>query len=230
MSSYAERIDDFAEGKRLARMSRPIRNRADAWCDACGSVQARVLFGVKDEHTERVYFVGEHCLQQLAERGALVRRFCKQSAEDAYAARFDHKRWTNSPTVDESPAERVPTSGVGLPDPVGTDNLVAYLVIAAQDAQPGARAQIVPLRVDGNSADSVLRLLRQWSGGDGAIDAPAARSSATDHVAVPDRSGSPVPPSDGTGVAGAQADQYFTTSVQHVPAPKRRAAARANGS
>src|SRR5215831_4589368 len=100
MSSYVERLDTFAEGKRLARMRRPIRNRADTWCDACGSVQARVLFGVQDERTQRAYFVGEHCLQQLAERGVIVRRFCRQSAEEAYAVRFDHSRPSRSATVE----------------------------------------------------------------------------------------------------------------------------------
>lgn len=58
MSRYEERLDGFAQGRRFALMSRPVRNRADSWCDACGSVQARILFGLKDEASEQVYFVG----------------------------------------------------------------------------------------------------------------------------------------------------------------------------
>jgi hypothetical protein len=84
---YEERLDAFAEGRRFARMSRPVRNRADSWCDACGSIQARVLFGVQEQDTKEVYFVEEHCLQQLAARGAVVRRFLQLSAEEAYATR-----------------------------------------------------------------------------------------------------------------------------------------------
>ena len=86
MPSYEQRINNFAEGKSLLRLARPVRNRADAFCDACGSAQARKLYALADLNTERHYFVGETCLQELAKRGVILRRFGKGSGQLAYSA------------------------------------------------------------------------------------------------------------------------------------------------
>ena len=86
LPSYEQRINNFAEGKSLLRLARPIRNRADAFCDACGSAQARKLYGLADPNAERHYFVGETCLKELAKRGVILRRFGKESGQLAYAA------------------------------------------------------------------------------------------------------------------------------------------------
>ena len=59
MSSYDERINQFAGGKQLVRMARPIRDRADALCDACGSAQPRILYVLQEQVSDRYYFVGE---------------------------------------------------------------------------------------------------------------------------------------------------------------------------
>ena len=49
MPSYKDRINEFREGKPLIRLSHPVRDRADAICDACGSAEdtasARITFG-----------------------------------------------------------------------------------------------------------------------------------------------------------------------------------------
>jgi hypothetical protein len=57
MSRYDERLEEFVRGRRFARMSKPVRNRADVWCDACGSMQARVLFGIRDESSAQVFLL-----------------------------------------------------------------------------------------------------------------------------------------------------------------------------
>ncbi len=49
---------EFAHGKRLLLLPRPVRDRADAFCDACGSSQPRTLCTLKDLESERYYFVG----------------------------------------------------------------------------------------------------------------------------------------------------------------------------
>ncbi len=206
MSSYQERLDAFAEGKRLARMSRPLRNRADAWCDACGSVQARVLFGVKDERTQRVYFVGEHCLQQLAERGAVVRRFCKQSAEEAYAARFD-RRDATTPTGAAAGSGAPSAADPSVRAAEGTGGLTAYLVIAPADGtQPGSRARIVPLRLDDSSMDSVRNLIQESSNAGAPVGGPTgpvlaqAGERTQESAATADAPTEPVTIMDGQGV------------------------------
>ena len=84
MSNYKQRLDEFAEGKRLVRLSKPVRDRADAKCDACGSIQPRTLYGQKDEDSGRYYFVGENCLKELVRRGAILRRFGRESGPAAY--------------------------------------------------------------------------------------------------------------------------------------------------
>ena len=84
MPSYEQKINSFAEGKSLLRLARPIRNRADAFCDACGSAQARKLYALADLETGRHYFVGETCLKELAKRGVVSRRFGRESGKVAY--------------------------------------------------------------------------------------------------------------------------------------------------
>ncbi len=73
MPTYEQKFTDFAQGKRLLRLARPIRDRADAFCDACGSTQPRTLYALEDLDSERHYFVGDTCLKELAKRGAILR-------------------------------------------------------------------------------------------------------------------------------------------------------------
>jgi len=82
--SYDEKIAKFALGKKLQRLSRPVRGRADTLCDACGSTQPRTLYGLTDVETGRHYFVGESCLKELMKEGYILRRFGKQSGKQAY--------------------------------------------------------------------------------------------------------------------------------------------------
>ena len=83
MASYEEKLTSFAQGKRLLRLPRPIRNRADAFCDACGSTLPRTLFALKDIESGR-YFAGINCLKELASQGTILRRFGKESGRAAY--------------------------------------------------------------------------------------------------------------------------------------------------
>ena len=78
MADYEKKLNEFARGKRLSRLMRPVRDRADASCDACGSTQPRMLYGLKgksaDEDSDRYYFVGDTCLKELVRRGAILKR------------------------------------------------------------------------------------------------------------------------------------------------------------
>jgi hypothetical protein len=156
-----ERLDAFAEGRRFARMSQPVRNRADSWCDACGSIQARVLFGVQEQGTKEVYFVGEHCLQELAARGAIVRRFLRLSAEEAYAARCAARDaptpTLTGPAIEEraEPADLSRTSDQ-------SKSLAAFLVLTAPRLP--SSPLILPLHLGDDAAELALDALRDWPG------------------------------------------------------------------
>lgn len=84
MASYDERITSFADGKQLQRLRQPVRSRGDGFCDACGSPQASTLYGLRDRASDRVFFVGATCLQELSRKGVVIRLFGKQSATVAY--------------------------------------------------------------------------------------------------------------------------------------------------
>ena len=84
MSNYEQRIKDFADGKTLVRLSRPVRDRADSSCDACGSTEPRTLYGLREHETGRFYFVGSNCLKELVRRHVILRRFGRTSAQEAY--------------------------------------------------------------------------------------------------------------------------------------------------
>ena len=91
MASYEEKLTSFARGKRLLRLPRPIRNRADAFCDACGSTLPRTLFALKDIESGRYYFAGANCLKELASQGIILRRFGKESGQAAYDVEIQHR-------------------------------------------------------------------------------------------------------------------------------------------
>ena len=84
MPTYEQRLAGFVKGRQFTRLSRPIRDRADAVCDACGSTQARTLFVLKDEESGRYSFVGDTCLREMTRLGAILRRFGKEAAREAY--------------------------------------------------------------------------------------------------------------------------------------------------
>ena len=84
MTSYERKLDEFAEGKNLIRLSRPVRDRADASCDACGSTQPRTLYALKDHDSGRYFFVGDTCLKELVKRGVIRRRFGRESGQVAF--------------------------------------------------------------------------------------------------------------------------------------------------
>ena len=84
MPTYEDRVSEFAGGKKLLRLSRFIRDRADASCDVCASTRPRILYGLQDQDRGRYYFVGETCLKGLVKRGAILKRFGRGSAREAY--------------------------------------------------------------------------------------------------------------------------------------------------
>ncbi len=102
MPTYEQKLTQFAQGKRLLRLARPIRDRADSFCDACGSIQPRTLYALEDLDSERHYFVGDTCLKELAKRGAIL-RYGRHSGRVAFenemklrAQEFEADKGTNT--------------------------------------------------------------------------------------------------------------------------------------
>ena len=91
-AAYERRLAEFSEGKTFTRLSRPVRNRADAHCDACGSLEPRILFGLKEKESDRYFFVGAECLRWISKRGLVERRYCKESAQVAFEHEMARRR------------------------------------------------------------------------------------------------------------------------------------------
>ena len=89
---YEERLRAFAEGKRLGRLAKAVRDPEDGVCDACGSTLPRTLFGLRDTVSERHFFVGQNCLSWLLETGLVARARYRQSAEVAYRREMELRR------------------------------------------------------------------------------------------------------------------------------------------
>ncbi len=109
MLSYEQKLAAFTEGKSLIRLPRPIRDRADVCCDACGSNHPRTLYALKESDSNRHYFVGNTCLKELVKLGVILRRFGRESGQAAYetemklrTARMEEQKG-HSPVDHESP-------------------------------------------------------------------------------------------------------------------------------
>ena len=89
---YEERLRAFAEGKRLGRLAKAVRDPEDGACDACGSTLPRTLFGLRDTVSDRHYFVGQNCLAWLLETGLVARARYRHSAEVAYRREIEMRR------------------------------------------------------------------------------------------------------------------------------------------
>jgi len=89
---YEERLRAFAEGKRLGRLTKAVRDPEDGVCDACGSTLPRTLFGLKDTVRGRHFFVGQNCLAWLLETGLVARARYRHSAEVAYRREMELRR------------------------------------------------------------------------------------------------------------------------------------------
>ena len=120
MSAYEQKLDDFAKGKTFRRLSQPIRDQADTFCDACGSNQPRMLYGLKEKQSDRYFFVGANCLTELLKRCAVQRRYSKESARAAYDDEMESRAQDSSGV---SPLEGDNTMELGTE---GTQSLPLY--------------------------------------------------------------------------------------------------------
>jgi|SRR5256712_4505837 len=112
---YEAALDQFARGKRLARLAKYVRARSDDRCDACGSTLPRLLFGLKDAQTERCYFVGQNCLNWLLESGLIAHARFRQTSETAYEREMKLRRDGQSAPVVRADEILVPASAGALP-------------------------------------------------------------------------------------------------------------------
>jgi len=99
---YEERLRAFADGKRLGRLAKAVRDPEDGACDACGSTLPRTLFGLRDTVSDRHYFVGQNCLSWLLETGLVARARYRHSAEVTYRREMEMRRNGASTATDES--------------------------------------------------------------------------------------------------------------------------------
>jgi hypothetical protein len=103
-SDYENRLIAFAEGKRLGRLSRVVRERGV--CDACGSTLPHLLFGLRDTVSGRHYFLGQNCLAWLLERRLVARARYRDSAEVAYRREMELRGHAPPAAAPEIPAAK----------------------------------------------------------------------------------------------------------------------------
>ncbi len=145
MTTYEQKIEEFARGKQLARLARPVRDRADAFCDACGSTQPRVLYALKDEANNRYYFVGDNCLRELARRGVVMRRFCKEAAHEAYRREMERRGLepdrdgtaigSGSRSTPGNGQKPLPSAGDASPRPASQPSILVPAVLVTESAE-----------------------------------------------------------------------------------------------
>ena len=107
---YEERLKAFAEGKRLGRLAKAVRDPDDGVCDACGSTLPRTLFGLRDTVSDRHYFVGQNCLAWLLEAGLVAKARYRHSAEVAYRREMELRR-NGAGTSTDQPLPRTSDHG-----------------------------------------------------------------------------------------------------------------------
>src|SRR5207244_3310070 len=101
---YETKLRDFAEGKRLGRLTNTVACGREDRCDACGSTQPRTLLGLKDSINGRYYFVGQNCLAWLMDNGMVARARYRDRAASAYTREMELRR---NGTDEERPAIEV---------------------------------------------------------------------------------------------------------------------------
>src|SRR5437899_8882774 len=89
---YETRLREFADGKRLGRLTNTVASGREDRCDACGSTQPRTLFGLKDGGSGRYYFVGQNCLAWLMDNGMVARARYRDKAASAYGREMELRR------------------------------------------------------------------------------------------------------------------------------------------
>jgi hypothetical protein len=150
-NAYETRLIAFAEGKRLARLSRVVKDRGV--CDACGSTLPRALFGLRDTVSGRHYFLGQNCLAWLLEQRLVARARYRESAEVAYRREMELRRQEMPAIVPVIPEAKPAARQV---QPARSSNVAAYV----QSKEPA--------RVNGLPANGSLQ---------GLVTAPEPRSS-----------------------------------------------------
>src|SRR5436309_1580728 len=154
---YEAALDQFARGKRLARLAKYVRARSDDRCDACGSTLPRLLFGLKDAQTERCYFVGQNCLNWLLESGLIARARFGQTSEIAYEREMKLRRDGQSAPVVHADYIFVPESAGAIPPAAGesASSAVGLVTQGRWDRQDGALVFEQP----GTNSDQILILI-----------------------------------------------------------------------
>lgn len=150
-NDYESRLIAFAEGKRLARLSKVVKERGV--CDACGSTLPRALFGLRETVSGRHYFLGQNCLAWLLERRLVARARYRESAEVAYRREMELRGQGTPSVVTTIPAEKHAARQV---QPARPANVAAYI----QSKEPA--------RVNGLPANGSLH---------GVVTVPERRSS-----------------------------------------------------
>ena len=165
---YEERLRAFAEGKRMGRLAKAVRDPEDGVCDACGSTLPRTLFGLRDTVSDRHYFVGQNCLSWLLETGLVAKARYRHSAEVAYRREMEMRRNGASTSADE-PSPRTSDQGELPQRRFDLRNLRRTILITETETHYEAlvRLEDGQRRVSGRAQEP--RWSRGWARSDGGV-------------------------------------------------------------
>ncbi len=178
---YEERLRAFADGKRLGRLAKVVRDPEDGLCDACGSTLPRTLFGLRDTVSDRHYFVGQNCLAWLLETGLVAKARYRHSAEVAYRREMEMRRNGTGASTDE-PSPGTSDQGDWPEQRTDLPNLRRTFFIVETDSHYEAlvRLQDAGRRVSGRAQEP--RWSQGWARRDGGVvlleRVPRARRNA----------------------------------------------------
>ncbi len=165
---YEERLRAFAEGKRLGRLAKAVRDPDGGVCDACGSALPRTLSGLRDTVSGRHYFVGQNCLSWLLETGLVARARYRQTAEVAYRQEMETRRDGANPADSES----TPSVGAqtGAFDQMsGQPALRRTLIIAESDSHYSVLVHIGDGQHSVSERAREPRWRQEWARRDGGV-------------------------------------------------------------
>ena len=166
-STYEERLRAFAEGKRLGRLAKAVREPEDGVCDACGSTLPRTLFGLRDTVSDRHYFVGQSCLAWLLETGLVARARYRQNAEVAYRREMEMRRDGGLSTDEPSPGTGDQGGSPGRSDDLRNLRRTILIVEAESHYEALVRLEDGQRRVSGRAREP--RWSQGWARHDGGV-------------------------------------------------------------
>ena len=82
--TYEDKLENFCRGKSFLKLRGGVRNSTGELCEACGSGQPGILFGIRELLTGLDHFVGYSCLRELIRKKVVLQGRIRETSEEAF--------------------------------------------------------------------------------------------------------------------------------------------------